>query len=322
MVDLSRMPIESTVPPSAVAKQPNGAVDEALLDLVDDRKDMTFKLATLPARGMIAMHAAIKRELGVTLSSTGRGRTLAGQWEIFGGKRKRYEPCSEETFVAHTNLKQGRTKRFPAADRAKVAALLGIEIPEEEFWTKIPNGNGTFPAMAAVPGKSPHGLWCADDLALPGNKNLTEQIVHWLFANELAFGFAHSTKTEVWHVQWFVGDTVPQAVLEFEVENPFVGNGLQTLGRDQRLENDMVKAIKAEGSDAIFTAAGILVSWVADPADYEAAVAAGLAPPAEQIETVPRATLGALRLVGAMPPGFQASEFQEVVDEHPDAPTI
>jgi hypothetical protein len=317
MVDLSRMPIESTVPPSIVASQPNGAVDEALLDLVDDRTDTTFKLATLPARGMIAMHAAIKRDLGVTLSSTGRGRTLAGQWEIFGGARKRYEPCSEETFEAHTALKQGRTKRFPAADRAKVAALLGIEIPDEEFWTKIPNPNGTFPAMAAVPGKSPHGLWCADDLALPGNHNLTDQIVNWLFANELAFGFAHSTKTETWHVQWFVGDTVPQAVLEFEEEQPFVGNGLHTLARDQRLENDMVKAIKLEDHDAIFSASGLILTWISNPDEYSAAVDAGLAPPLNSVETVRRETLKAMRLVGTIPPDFSEADFKEVIDDHP-----
>ena len=320
MVDLSRMPIESTLPPSAVAKQPNGAVDEAFLDLVDDRTDVTFKMATLPARGMIAMHAAIKRDLGVTLSSTGRGRTLAGQWEIFGGTRKRYQPCSEETFVIHTNLKQGRTKRFPAADRAKVAALLGIEIPAEEFWTKIQNPNGTFPAMAAVPGRSPHGLWCADDLALPGNRNLTAQIVHWLFDNELAFGFSHSTKTETWHVQWFVGDTVPQAVLEFEQENPFVGNGLHTLGRDQSLEDDMVKAIKLADRDAIFSASGIILTWVSNPDEYAAAVSAGLAPPLDTVQTVDPSILKALRLVGTIPPDFTEADFKEVIDDHPNAP--
>jgi hypothetical protein len=318
MVDLSRMPIKNVKPPSIVATQPNGAVDEALLDIVDSKNPM-LKMATLPARGMLAMHDAILRDLGVTLSTTGRGRTLAQQWEIFGGNKKRYMPCSEQTYNEHTALKQGRTKRFPAEDRAKVAALLGIEIPAEEFWTKIPVGK-SFPAMAAVPGMSPHGLWCADDLALPHGANLTDDVVEWLFANEMDFGFAHGTRTETWHVQWVVGDDVPSAVIEFEKTHRFEGNGLQFLGQDERLENDMVKAIKAEGSDAIFTAAGILLSWVADPADYDVAVAAGLAPPIDKVETVPRTTLGALRLVGAMPPGFQASEFQEVIDEHPDAP--
>jgi hypothetical protein len=321
MIDLSRMPIESTDPPSAVKSQPNGAVDEALLDLVDDRKTTTFKMATFPARGMIAMHAAIKRDLGVTLSSTGRGRSLADQWKIFGGDQKRYQPCSEADFNRLTALKKGLTKRFPAADRLKVAERLGIEIPEEEFWTKIPNANGKgFPAMAAVPGKSPHGLWCADDLALSGGRNLTEQVVNWLFDNEGAFGFAHSTTTETWHVQWVVGDHIPQAVLAFEEENPFAGNGLHTLGSDERLENDMAKTIKLADNDAIFSTDGLMLSWISQPDEYAAAVRAGLAEPIDNVETVDPSTLKALLLVGPLPPNFNETHFKGVIDEHSSAP--
>lgn len=326
MVDLSRMPIKKVNPPSAVASQPNGAVDEALLDIVDSANPL-FKMATLPARGMKAMHAAIKRDLDIDLKTTGRGRTLAQQWQIFGGGQARYEPCSEEVFKHHEGLAKGLTKRFPAADRAAVAALLGVDIPPFEFWTKKPNSNGTLPAMAAVPGKSPHGLWCADDLALPdgGDKgsaldSLSDQVVNWLFDNELEFGFAHGTRSEKWHVQWWVGDTVPQAVLEFERDNPFVGNGTTTLERLQRQEDDMVKAIRVADRDAIFTASGIVLSWVSDPLDYDAAVRAGLAPPLETVETVDLTTLSALRLVGAIPPGFLESEFEQVIDDLPNAP--
>ena len=315
---MSEMPIKPLKPPSAVAKQSNGAVDSTLLGVVD-RDDPLFKLAALPARAMRAMHAAIKRDLDVTLTTTGRGRTLAGQWEIFGGDRARYRPCSLEEFDTNRALGKELTKVFPAPDRAAVAALLpGIVIPESDHWTKIAFANGTFPATAAVPGTSPHGLWCADDLALPdsGDKgnapdNLTDAVVEWLFTHELDYGFAHGTRTERWHVQWFVGDAVPPAVLAFEVTNPPPKDELVTPAEK---ENDMVKAIKTADADAIFTASGIVASWVNDPNDYALAVNAGLAPPLEQVETVDRATLQALRLVGPIPPGFTAADFQEVID--------
>jgi hypothetical protein len=329
MPDKLNMPVRKTKAPSAIAKQPNGAVDESLLEVVD-RPGILFKMAALPARGMRAMHAAIRRDLGITLSTTGRGRTLAGQWLIFGGDQARYRPCSPEEFNANHALGKELTKVFPAQDRVAVATLLpGVVIPESDHWTKIQFSNGSFPATAAVPGTSPHGLWCADDLALPdgsdkGNApdNITDDVARWLFAHELDFGFAHGTTSEKWHVQWFVGDTVPPAVLAFEESDPLAQNFAETLTSKQSVtrkeeENDMVKAIKAADADAIFTASGIVASWVRDPDDYAIAVSAGLAPPLDKVETVDRKIFSALRLVGEIPPGFTAAEFQEVVDDHP-----
>jgi hypothetical protein len=327
------MPIRPTKAPSALAKQRNGAVDDALLAVVD-RPESMFKMAALPARGMRAMHAAIKRDLGVTLTTTGRGRTLAQQWSIFGGNQARYRPCSLEEFNANVALGKELTKVFPADDRVAVGVLLpGVVIPESDHWTKIPFANGTFPATAAVPGTSPHGLWCADDLALPdgpdkGNApdDVTDDVVDWLYAHEMDFGFAHGTRTERWHVQWFVGDTVPAAVLAFEVTNPPPAQDPITPNQDDKKEqqkveeeNDMAKAIKAADSDAIFTASGVVASWVNDPGDYETAVKAGLAPPLDQVQVVDRSTFRALRLVGNIPPGFSAADFQEVIDNPSDA---
>jgi hypothetical protein len=293
-----------------------------LLEVVD-RPQTIFKMASLPARGMRAMHAAIKRDLGVMLSTTGRGRTLAQQWMIFGGAQARYRPCSPEEFSSNRALDKELTKVFRAQDRVAVAALLpGVVIADSEHWTKIQFPNGTFPATAAVPGTSPHGLWCADDLALPDGSdtgsapdNLTDEVVDWLFTHELDFGFAHGTKSEKWHVQWFVGDIVPPAVLTFEESHP--QTRIELVPRAEEEDLDMVKAIKAADSDAIFTASGIVASWVNDPIDYEKAVRAGLAPPMDEVETVDRATFSALRLVGQIPPGFTAADFQEVIDDQP-----
>jgi hypothetical protein len=334
MPDNSKMPIRPTKAPSAVAKQPNGAVDEALMGIVD-RPEKMFKMAALPSRGMRAMHAAIKRDMGVTLTTTGRGRTLAQQWQIFGGDLARYRPCSVDEFNINHALDKELTKVFPAKDRAAVALLLvGVTIPESDHWTKIPFTNGTFPATAAVPGTSPHGLWCADDLALPDGDDrgkapdgLGDAVVNWLFAHEMDFGFAHGTRSERWHVQWFVGDTIPKSVLDFELTNPPVdipsdNHGLLTpitplTSLAPKEELDMIKAIKTADSEAIFSASGIVASWISDPNDYERAVHAGLVPPMEQVEIVDRSTFQALRLVGPIPPGFTAADFEEVIDNAP-----
>ena len=350
------MPIRPSKPPSIIAQQPNGAVDDTLLDVVD-RKERIWKMATLPARGMRAMHAAIKQDLGITLSSTGRGRTLDGQWDIFGGAHARYRPCTLDEFISNKGQQNELTKQWPAVDRHAVADLLGVVIPESETWTKIEftTGKVRFPATAAVPGTSPHGLWCADDLAVPDGPDadrnpdgLSDAVVDWLFTHEMDYGFAHSTKSEKWHVQWFVGDLVPPVVLAFEtsmgivappvvIAPPLPKGGRPIIAKKavvapppvvvpatppslvdsikiQLEESDMVKAIKAADNEAIFTATGVIAAWVNDLDDYNKAVAAGLAPPMDKIEVVDRSTFSALRLVGALPPGFQISDFQEVID--------
>jgi hypothetical protein len=72
-----------------------------------------------------------------------------------------------------------------------------------------------------VPGTSNHG-WAAavdtgeerdSDLAAESLDNPTLQ---WLLANEQQYGFFHSVDSEPWHIDWFPGDTIPQAVLNYE----------------------------------------------------------------------------------------------------------
>jgi hypothetical protein len=319
---MASMPIVSTKPPDVIAAQPNGAVDERLLEVVD-RNGYLWKMASKPARGMRAMHAAIKRDLGVTLTSTGRGRDLPGQWLIFGGGQARYRPCSIEEFEAAKRRDRELVKFWPAGERAKVALLLPtVTIPEAEHWVKIQFPNGSFPATAAVPGTSPHGMWCADDLAMPdgpdknsGPDTLPGHVVQWLFEHEQEFGFAHGSRSENWHVQWVAGDTMPAAVLAYEAS---IGVFVSERGGDgstELQEEDMTKAIKLADNDAIFTASGGVASWINDPEDYGRLVTAKLAPPIEQVEIIDRLTLSALRLVGAIPPGFTAGDFQEVIDQ-------
>jgi hypothetical protein len=116
-------------------------------------------------------------------------------------------------------------------------------------------------------------------------------------------------------VQWVAGDTMPAAVLAYEAS---IGVFVSERGGDgstELQEEDMTKAIKLADNDAIFTASGGVASWINDPEDYGRLVTAKLAPPIEQVEIVDRLTLSALRLVGAIPPGFTAGDFQEVIDQ-------
>lgn len=85
-------------------------------------------------------------------------------------------------------------------------------------------------AICAVPGTSNHG-WAAavdtgeerdvDDAA----EGLDNATLSWLLANEEKFGFFHSVRSEPWHIDWYPGDTIPAAVLEWERIHGILGLG-------------------------------------------------------------------------------------------------
>ncbi len=179
------MPIVKVKLPSVLSQYENGRVPESQLDTVEStRTALVWKMAILPARGMRALHAEAKKH-GIILSSTGRGRTYTQQEQLF---RTRYT----------TTYLPGRPYKIWNGVR----------------WYQKPGV-----AMAAVPGTSNHGWWCADDLAeVVGGvtMGLRASTVEWLFNNAGRFGFAWETTSENWHVHWIAGDTVPQAVLAYE----------------------------------------------------------------------------------------------------------
>jgi LAS superfamily LD-carboxypeptidase LdcB len=84
-------------------------------------------------------------------------------------------------------------------------------------------------AMAATPGSSPHGWGLAIDTAVgpdqahaqgigiddDGNP-ATSTALDWLVINAPAYGFAWSTNSEPWHIQYVKGDDIPQPVLDME----------------------------------------------------------------------------------------------------------
>lgn len=217
---MAGMTLGRFAPPSTLAGQPNGAVDPRLLAQVDQRTGIAWLMLAVVARSMRAMHVAAKRA-GFHLTSTGRGRTLYGQWDIFGGPRKRYEPCTYSDYLVAKPF--GRAKQWPDADRRLVGVLLRIDIPEARYWRKIKQVNGGYLATAAVPGTSNHGWWGADDMAenIGGVlKPLSRGALQWLYDNAPSFGFKWGLKSETWHLVWVGGNTVTQRTLDIETPAP------------------------------------------------------------------------------------------------------
>lgn len=217
---MANMTLGKFTPPATIAGQPNGAVDPRLLAQVDQRTGLVWMMVIVIARSMRAMHVAARRD-GIMLTSTGRGRTLRRQWDIFGGQERRYEPCTYAEYLVAFAAR--RAKKWPDVERRKVAALLKITIPEAVYWRKIRQPNGGYPATAAVPMTSNHGWWGADDLAemIDGKLvALSARAVQWLYDNAPSFGFRWEDKSEKWHLVWIGGNTVTQRTLDIETPAP------------------------------------------------------------------------------------------------------
>ena len=74
-------------------------------------------------------------------------------------------------------------------------------------------------AQVDVPGKSSHGWGLAVDLALykKETKNpVTSQVINLLCGNAAEFGFCWELDSKPWHLVYFAGDNMPNAVLKTE----------------------------------------------------------------------------------------------------------
>lgn len=85
-------------------------------------------------------------------------------------------------------------------------------------------------AIAAVPGTSNHGWGLAIDVAIydpnkndgdafPGDPTYiasNKWLFAWLLENADDFGFCWEAQSEPWHIRFYVGDNLPQRVLDVE----------------------------------------------------------------------------------------------------------
>lgn len=163
--------------PAAAATFPNGS---APANLLRDPGDGRGALLVTPSYGLQALriHAA---QHGFDLRTTGRGRTLAQQIALL---QQRY-------------------------DRGYIAGRSDYNEWHGETWSLKPGM-----AMAATPGTSNHGWWCADDLAEqndadPAADPLSPELLEYLVEWAPQFGWGWETPTEKWHVHWISGDVIP-----------------------------------------------------------------------------------------------------------------
>jgi LAS superfamily LD-carboxypeptidase LdcB len=94
-------------------------------------------------------------------------------------------------------------------------------------------------APAGSPGTSNHGWGLAIDAAVivndktvpitsdPDGKGGFKSGLEWLMKNALSYGFSWEIKegaqAEAWHIRYFTGDKIPQAVLDYEAKKQAQG---------------------------------------------------------------------------------------------------
>jgi len=179
-----KLPLKKPTIPAALQKAKNGQLSDRQLVACGIPG---FKMAQPAARAMKAL-VALAREAGFELTATGTYRSLEQQERLF---RQRYS-------------------RFP------------LEHAPTRTW----NGNVWYQkprtAVAAVPGTSNHGLGLAADLAQINSEGrvvaLRDDCFHFLIKEAPRHGFYMELTSERWHWTFTEGDTVPQAVLDFEAK--------------------------------------------------------------------------------------------------------
>lgn len=195
--------------PTELQNQSNGDLDPALL------ADIGFntKMLDTPAQWFKVLkkefEAANKRILNFTYG--GGYRTWQQQYNLF---ISRYEKISYTTWLATPST---RRKVWPAEQGIHKSLN-----PTKSYWRKkvigiSPTGGKIYPATAAVPGTSNHGLGLAIDLAIgtPSSAvSLNSADRAWLEANIARFGFSYESTSEPWHIRYVVGDTCPPYINE------------------------------------------------------------------------------------------------------------
>lgn len=184
------LPIVPAILPSDLAGQQNGKL---ALDL----------LVPLHARG--SLHHTVARGWNAFVAAAGeQGLPLTF---IYGGMYRTY--AEQETLF--------RSRYDPSGTGGGCKTWNGVR------WCKKSSNLAT----AAVPGTSNHGWGCAIDAAFDtdpkdglGPDDAAYIAGHpkfaWFRDNAIRFGFSFELQSEPWHIRWVVGDTIPQAVLDFE----------------------------------------------------------------------------------------------------------
>lgn len=183
---MSNFPIKKPIVPTDLKGRSNGLLPNELLRPIKP----TGQMHHIAARAWHAMRSAAWKD-GILLSLSGGYRSYAAQESLF---KQRY--TTDVLAGRPTKTWQGKT------------------------WYQQPRT-----AIAAVPGTSNHGWGLALDLAIDADgdeafewpvKSLDKKAIEWLRKNADRFGFAWELQSEPWHLVYVAGESLPQAVLDFE----------------------------------------------------------------------------------------------------------
>lgn len=195
------LPVRPVVMPSTLKGVENGKLPSHLLTEIGVPGALMERTAARAFRAMLGE----MRKLGFDPRQVGHYRTYQQQVNLF---LSRYEPVSQAVFSSTPST---RRKQWPEAP--------SLGHPSEWWVKKLINGK--YPATAAVPGRSNHGVGLALDLAEEYDADsspdsIRQQWVDWLVANAHRYGISAELQSEPWHWRYVAGDVIPQAVLDFE----------------------------------------------------------------------------------------------------------
>lgn len=195
------LPITPVVRPSTLNGVENGKLPSHLLAEIGVPGALMEKTAARAFRAMLAE----MRKGGFNPRQVGHYRTFQQQLTLF---LSRYQEASQATFNATAVAHRKQWNDAPKNGYKSV------------YWVKKLI-NGKYPATAATPGSSNHGLGLALDLAEEYDTDsspdsIRSQWVQWLVNNAARYGISAELQSEPWHWRYVAGDRIPQAVLDFE----------------------------------------------------------------------------------------------------------
>lgn len=230
------LPIRKGPPkPSDIRDVANGQIPKRLMTVIQG--DLLHHIA---ARAMLAMLAAMTRDLGFTPSFVDLYRPYTRQYDIF---IQRYRQVS---YVKYLATSPSRRKKWVRSNGTS-------------YWLHVDG------ATAAVPGTSNHGWGLAADFE---NANtLDDDVVRWLLVHADEYGFWMELASELWHWTFFGGDTLPPAVLAYEAKPSTPDPTLPpNTGGPSIMEDDMVLGfVKLAGRDEVYAwTSGMQKIWLPD----------------------------------------------------------
>lgn len=199
------LPIKPVVFPSTLNGKENGKLPSDILDQIGVPGALMEKTAARAFRAMLAE----MRKGGFDPRQVGHYRTFQQQLNLFVS---RYRPTDPREYVG-----------IPSAHRKQWNDALNNGY-NSIYWVKNLI-NGKYPATAATPGASNHGWGLALDLAEEYDTDsapdsIRSQWVQWLVNNAARYGISAELQSEPWHWRYVAGDTIPQAVLDYEKGQP------------------------------------------------------------------------------------------------------